>query len=150
MKHNPTILLVDDSPLFRETLREIIAMVRPTWQVLEATNGAEGVELAQTRLPDLILLDLNMPVMNGDEAANRLRAHPQTHAMPVVLMTSEDRDDPVVVRLRSLCQGFLSKPFSLRELNRLLDRFAMQAYENSLEKEASHAPYLGQPALGST
>jgi two-component system cell cycle response regulator DivK len=148
MELNPTILLVDDSPLFRETLREIINMVRPEWEVLEAANGAEGVELAQAHLPDLILLDLNMPVMDGYDAATHLRAHPQTHALPVVLMTSEDSDDPFVVRLRALCQGFLAKPFSLRELSRLLDRFAVPAQTKASEAEG--LPFLPQPLLGST
>src|SRR6185503_19371720 len=100
MKLNRTLLIVDDNALFREILHGLIDMAHPTWRVIEAGDGAEGVQLAQTNSPDLIFLDLHMPRMNGYEAALQLQAHSTTRATPVVLMTSADEDDPLVVRLR--------------------------------------------------
>jgi two-component system cell cycle response regulator DivK len=140
MNHTPTVLLVDDNTAFRELLRDFIQLAHPGWRVLEASNGAEGVELAQRWLPDLIFLDLNMPVMNGYEAALRLQAQPTTEALPLVMMTNEDANEPLVVRLRTLCQGALLKPFSLRELERHLDRLVgLQP-----EKEAPRPMCVGQ------
>jgi two-component system, HptB-dependent secretion and biofilm response regulator len=139
MNHTPTVLLVDDNITFRELLRDFIQLVRPGWRVVEASNGAEGVELAQRWLPDLILLDLNMPVMNGYEAALQLQAQPSTEHLPLVMMTNEDADAPFVARLRALCQGALFKPFSLRELERHLD----QLIKLQPEKEAVGLGFVG-------
>lgn len=80
------ILIVDDSPLFRKLLRKALE-IQAGWQICgEAANGKEGVELAQTTSPDVIVLDLSMPVMNGLEAARILGQ--QTPKVPVIMFTS--------------------------------------------------------------
>ena len=80
------ILIVDDSPVFRRLLRKALE-VQPGWQVCgEAVNGKEGVEMAQNISPDLIVLDLSMPVMNGLEAARILGE--QMSNVPVIMFTS--------------------------------------------------------------
>lgn len=80
------ILIVDDSALFRKLLRKALE-IQAGWQVCgEATNGREGVEMAQTALPDVIVLDLSMPVMNGLEAARVLGQ--QMPQVPVIMFTS--------------------------------------------------------------
>jgi CheY-like chemotaxis protein len=122
MKNTVTVLIVDDNLLFRETLREILRLTHPGWQVLEASNGRIGLDLAQARQPDLILLDFNMPIMNGYEVASALRERPETANIPIALISSEDQDNPIMVRMRSLCQEILSKPFSLRDIDRLIER----------------------------
>jgi CheY-like chemotaxis protein len=142
LKLQPTVLLVDDNETFRSLVCDIFQLMRPGWRIIEASNGAEAVELAQTMLPDLILLDINMPVMNGYDATLRLRAEPKTSAVPVLLMTSEDADDPLVTRLRTLVHGILFKPFSLRDLERSLDRLVPLP-----EKEIRSRPLVGRPVL---
>ena len=80
------ILIVDDSPVFRKLLRKALE-IEAGWQVCgEAVNGKEGIELAQRTLPDLIVLDLSMPVMNGLEAA-RILGQQMPH-IPVIIFTS--------------------------------------------------------------
>ena len=80
------ILIVDDSPLFRKLLRKALE-VQAGWQICgEAANGKEGIELAQKTSPDLIVLDLSMPVMNGLEAARILGQ--QMPNIPVIMFTS--------------------------------------------------------------
>lgn len=80
------ILIVDDSPVFRKLLRKALE-IEAGWQVCgEAVNGKEGIELAQRTLPDLIVLDLSMPVMNGLEAARVLGQ--QMPQVPVIMFTS--------------------------------------------------------------
>lgn len=115
-----TILLVEDNPLMRETLCDILHVFHPDWRVMTASNGLEGVEAAQRSRPDLIVLDLHMPVMNGYEMALSLQASPDTCRIPLVLNTSEDQNHPLVKRLQSMCNGVLDKPFSLYDLDRVL------------------------------
>ncbi len=115
-----TILLVEDNPLMRETLCDILHVFHPDWQVMTASNGLEGVEVAQRSRPDLIVLDLHMPVMNGYEMALSLQASPETCRIPLILNTSEDQNHPLVKRLQSMCKGVLDKPFSLYDLDRVL------------------------------
>lgn len=117
-----TILIVDDNPLFRETLREILRLSHPHWQILEACDGQMGLEAARANLPDLMLLDFNMPIMNGYEVALALRNRLDTAQIPLVLITSEDTDHPLIGRLRHFCQEILFKPFRLRDIERVLDR----------------------------
>jgi twitching motility two-component system response regulator PilH len=115
-----TILLVEDNPLMLETLCDIIHVFHPDWRVMTASNGLEGMEVAQRNQPDLIVLDFHMPVMNGYEMALSLQAKPETCGIPLVLNTSEDQDHPLVKRLQSMCKAVLDKPFSLYDLDRVL------------------------------
>ena len=75
-----TILLVEDNPLMRETLCDILHVFHPDWRVMTASNGLEGVEVARRNRPDLIVLDLHMPVMNGGSEIEffRLARHGET------------------------------------------------------------------------
>jgi CheY-like chemotaxis protein len=122
MKDYPTVLIVDDNRVIRETLRDVLHLLRPTWRLIEASNGLEAVETAYARRPDLILLDFNMPLMNGYEVALALRGQDETKHVPIVVITSEDSDNASVKRLRALCQGMLHKPFAIKDLERILDR----------------------------
>lgn len=124
MKKSATILIVDDNRLFRETLREILYLVCPYWQVIEASNGLDGAELAQSSRPDLIFLDFHMPIMNGYELVVALQKQAETRAIPLILMTSADAEHPLISRMHAFCLGVLFKPFSLKELEHLLERVA--------------------------
>jgi CheY-like chemotaxis protein len=115
-----TILLVEDDPLLRETLCDILRVFHPEWHIMTASNGLEGVEVAQRTHPDLIVLDFHMPVMNGYEMALTLQAKPETRGIPLVLNTSEDKDHPLVKRLQSMCKAVLGKPASLKDFDRVL------------------------------
>ncbi len=120
MNKGATILIVEDERLFREMLCEVIQLIQPTWRIYEAKNGQEGLEVAQAKHPDLIILDFHMPVMNGYQLATTLQQRPETCTIPLILSTSEDSTHPLVRRLRALCQAVLFKPFSLGELERIL------------------------------
>ena len=118
MNKGATILVVEDDRLFREMLCEVIQAIRPAWRIYEARNGQEGLELAQTKRPDLIIMDFHMPMMNGYQLAMALQQKSETSTIPLILSTSEDSTHPLVRRLRALCQAVLFKPFSLSELER--------------------------------
>lgn len=120
-----TILIVEDNSLLRETLCDLLRMTHPDWQIIEAENGLAGFELAQRLQPHVILLDFNMPVMNGYELALMLQNQPETSAIPLILNSAEDTDHPLIRRLHTMCQAVLSKPFSLREIERTVANLLM-------------------------
>lgn len=120
MVDGTTILLVEDNPLMRETLCDILQVFHPDWRVMTASNGLEGIQAAQRNHPDLIVLDFHMPVMNGYEMALSLQAQPETRQIPLILNTTEDQNHPLVKRLQSMCNAVLNKPFSLYDLDRVL------------------------------
>ena len=126
MVDSTTILLVEDNPMMRETLCDILHVFHPDWHVMTASNGREGVEMAERSRPDLIVLDFHMPVMNGYEMALTLQAKPETCKIPLVLNTSEDQDHPLVERLQSMCKAVLGKPSSLYDFDRVLKYVLVQ------------------------
>ncbi len=101
------ILLVDDAMTIRKLER---AMLGSSYEYLEAGNGAEANTLARQCLPDLIVMDLHMPVQDGIDGLAALKREPATQRIPVLILTSENEEQK---RLRCLalgCAGFLRKP----------------------------------------
>ncbi len=139
MVDGTTILLVEDNPLMRETLCDILQVFHPEWRVMTASNGLEGVEAAQRNHPDLIVLDFHMPVMNGYEMALSLQAQPETRQIPLILNTTEDQNHPLVKRLQSMCNAVLNKPFSLSDLDHVLNAVLRQ---RTFAVTREHAPIL--------
>jgi CheY-like chemotaxis protein len=115
------ILIVDDYQPNRAWIRELIGTLHPQARVLEAQNGREGLALAFAEQPDLILLDVHMPEMDGYETARALRALPQTQAIPLVAMTLADTEQSLTLAyLRPFCRSVLLKPFSAAQLSAAL------------------------------
>ena len=112
--HRPLILVVDDQRANRELLEAQLDELG--YEVRQAVDGIEALEAVAEREPDLVLLDIDMPRLDGISVCRRLKAHPVRRLIPVVLLTaSSDRE----VRLRGLEAGaddFLNKPFDAREL----------------------------------
>ena len=124
MKEN-AILVVEDISMNRRLIRDILEYHR--YEVVEAENGAEAIRIARECLPCLILMDLQMPVMNGLEAAGILKNDPLTKEIKIVAITSfamaGDKD-------RVLAAGFdeyVSKPLNTRELPALIKRLLSSA-----------------------
>lgn len=107
------ILVVDDIDYNRELLGHHLR--RYGFQIFEAENGAEALEKAATLLPDLILLDMKMPVMDGYEASLKLRLDRPTRSIPIIAITAsamkEDEE-----KIRRLCSGYIRKPVSISDL----------------------------------
>ena len=97
------ILLVDDQPLFRRALATLIAEQPRLSVVGEAQNGLEAVEMARTLGPDLVLMDVEMPVMNGVEATRRIRE--ELPAVKVVILTVSEADDHLFEAIRFGAHG---------------------------------------------
>jgi two-component system cell cycle response regulator DivK len=108
------ILVVEDNELNLKLVRDVLCYAG--YQVIEARSGEQGVELAAECRPDLVLMDLQLPGIDGTETLRQLRASPLTQGVPVVAVTAfamrEDRDQA----FRSGFDGYVEKPFSVREL----------------------------------
>jgi two-component system cell cycle response regulator len=109
-----TILIADDSKLIREMLTE--TLVCRGYRVIEAQNGEEVVRLARTKKPDLIISDIEMPVMDGIEACRLLAKTPGTAAIPVIILTVRSSTADIKAGLEAHAVDYLTKPFDPDEL----------------------------------
>ncbi len=117
------ILLVDDQPLFRRAIATLVGDQPGLVVVGEAENGLQGLELAHSLRPDVVLLDVEMPVMNGVEATRRIRD--EVPAAKVVILTVSEEDDHLFDAIRYGAHGYLLKnlrPEQLYELIRAVVR----------------------------
>ncbi|MER7719252.1 response regulator transcription factor [Streptomyces flaveolus] len=103
------VLLVDDQPLIRSGFRAFLDLEDDIEVVAEAADGSEGLELARTHLPDIALIDIQMPVMDGIEATRRIAADPSLAGVHVVILTNYGLDEYVFNALRAGAAGFLVK-----------------------------------------
>jgi len=108
------LLLVDDQSLFREALRTLLSLQPDFDIVAEAANGEEALALAASRRPDVALMDLRMPVMNGVEATRRLTG--TVPATRVIVLTTFDEDTEVFEALRAGAVGYLLKASNAEKL----------------------------------
>ena len=103
------VLLVDDQPLLRSGFRALLDVEDDIEVVAEAADGEEGLALARRHLPDIALLDIRMPVMDGIEATRRIAADPALAGVHVVILTNYGLDEHVFTALRAGAAGFLVK-----------------------------------------
>jgi CheY-like chemotaxis protein/phosphoribosyl 1,2-cyclic phosphodiesterase len=108
------VLVVDDDPNLRELART--ALTRDGYAVLEAADGEEGLRLAQQLRPDLVVLDLNMPKLDGITVLTRLRAHPETARLPVLILTAQGDEGSTRTGFQAGATDYLSKPFTIPQL----------------------------------
>jgi PAS domain S-box-containing protein len=113
--HGPATLLYIEDNLANLNLVETILLCRPRWRTMPALQGLVGLDLAREHSPDLILLDLHLPDIMGEEVLRRLRADPRTAAIPVVVITA-DATRSTVERLRNAgADAYLTKPLDIDE-----------------------------------
>ena len=118
------ILIVEDNLDIIYIHRRIVQNLG--YDFILAVNGKEAVEMAATQLPDLILLDIMLPVMDGLEAARQIRKNPKTHFIPILAVTAkitlEDKEDC----LRNGCDDYLPKPFTHLQLSSRIEKLLKQ------------------------
>ncbi|HEX5503711.1 MAG TPA: response regulator [Thermomicrobiales bacterium] len=114
-----TILLVEDNEMNRDMLSR--RLQRRGYDVVIAVDGGEGVALARSARPDLILMDMSLPVLDGWEAAHQLKAAPATRAIPIIALTAHAMASDREQALAAGCDDYDSKPV---ELPRLLAKIA--------------------------
>lgn len=112
------ILIVDDSPSQLMGIRRIVEKLGH--EAITAEDGAEGVDKARSELPDLVLMDVVMPNLNGFQATRAITRDPATKHIPVVMVTTKDQETDRVWGMRQGAKAYLSKPFSEAELAEMI------------------------------
>jgi len=109
-----TILIVEDTPANMKLATAILE--NAGHMVLQAEDAPDGIALARANAPDLILMDIQLPGMNGLEAIKILKEYPATRAIPVIVLTAFAMKDEEEKIRASGCDGYLAKPFHYKEL----------------------------------
>ncbi len=115
-----TVVVVDDQPLIRSALRDLIARESDLILLGEAANGAEAVELAATLMPDVVLMDIRMPGMDGIEATAAICARADLATVRVLILTTFEEDHYIVDALAAGASGFIGKGTDAPELMRAI------------------------------
>jgi len=120
-----TILYIEDNEYNRKIVRQLLA--RTSYRLVEANDGESGVAMAQHEIPQLILMDVQLPKMSGLDATRALKADPRTSHIPIIVITSfalsGDREKAAVAG----ADNYLAKPYSPRELLALVRQYLPEA-----------------------
>ena len=114
MRKAPQLLIVDDEPSARQTMEMLL--LREAYELHFAVNGPEALEKLETLSPDVILLDVMMPGMDGFEVCRQLKKHHSWQHIPIILVTALDTKQDLATGLDSGADDFLHKPFNGLEL----------------------------------
>ena len=115
------ILIVEDEPKTLVLIRDLLQV--SGFKTIEATDGEKGVELAKTKKPDLILMDIMMPKMDGYTACREIKMDKTTKAIPVVMLTSLDYELNKELGRDMGANGYMTKPFNRQELLDVINQF---------------------------
>ena len=123
----PTILVVEDDPMNRDMLARRLAW--EGYQIQTANNGRQAVEMASLEHPDLILMDVGIPLLNGWQATSQLKSRPDTSGIPIIILTAYALTEDRQKSISSGCDDYETKPINfehlLGKMRRCLDRTAV-------------------------
>jgi two-component system cell cycle response regulator DivK len=108
------ILVIEDTEDNRRIVRDLLT--NAGFELIEARDGETGIAMAAEHLPDLILMDIQLPIVNGYDATRRIKANPATRHIPVIAVTSYALSGDEAKAVDAGCDGYIAKPFSPRNL----------------------------------
>jgi two-component system phosphate regulon response regulator PhoB len=129
------ILVIEDDEDIQELLK--FNLVKEGYQVLAAQTGEDGLRMATHNLPDLILLDLMLPKIDGLEVCKRIRAHQRASAIPIIMLTAKGEESDVVTGLEVGADDYIAKPFS--------PKVVIARIRNILRRHEKSAPTSEEP-----
>jgi two-component system, cell cycle response regulator DivK len=121
------ILMVEDTEDNRQIIRDLMESVG--YDLIEAEEGASGVAMAAEHKPDLILMDIQLPVMDGYEACRRIKANPELRHIPIIAVTSYALSGDETKTKAAGCDGYVAKPSSPRQLLAKMNEFLERSTE---------------------
>lgn len=116
-----TILYVEDNPENRLLVKRIL--MAENYELLEATNAAQAINLLETTTPDLILMDINMPDMDGYTLTTRIKSMPGLARVPILALTANVMRGDKEKTLEAGCDGYIQKPLDVDQLVREIEKF---------------------------
>ncbi len=149
-EENPRVLLIDDNEEIRSYIREFIDH---KYHVFETENGSKGLELAREELPDVIICDVMMPVMDGYEFVKQLKGSKETDFIPVIMLTAKAEQTDKLEGLGLGANDYIVKPFDIEEVllkvdnlitsqKKIKSRFSSVSYNLNIETESAEARFL--------
>jgi two-component system cell cycle response regulator DivK len=115
------ILVVEDQEDNRRIIRDLL--MSAGYELIEAQDGAEGVRLAESERPDLILMDIQLPVLDGHEATRQIKQNPELRHIPIIVVTSYALSGDDQKAMAAGSDGYMAKPFSPRQLLATIRKF---------------------------
>jgi two-component system, sensor histidine kinase and response regulator len=136
-KKNPTILIVDDNP---NNIKVLAIILTPfNYKIVIATDGAGAVEMVDRVRPDLILLDIMMPVMDGYEACRIIKSKKENTNIPVLFLSALDEKESIVEGFEAGGVDYITKPFNKEELfSRIRTHLELKLARDEIEKSNNH------------
>ncbi len=135
--NNGTVLIVDDTPTNLEVLQEVLA--NANYEVLVAIDGESAIEQVNYARPDIILLDVMMPGLDGFETCRRLKDNPETNSIPVIFMTALSETSDKVRGFETGAVDYITKPFQHSEvLARVRTQITLSSLQKGLERQVQH------------
>ena len=130
--NKPVIMIVDDEPLNIYMLRESL---KDDYKLIIATRGAQALTLAEKKMPDLILLDIMMPEMDGYEACIKLKENDKTKDIPVFFITALNDDEDKSIGYEYGAEDFITKPFDIKEVRKRINLYlTLQIQEQKIKE----------------
>ncbi len=116
-----SVMVIEDNEINMKLVRSLLEIGR--FNIIEAVDAETGLELAREKQPDLILMDIQLPGMDGLEATSRLKANPSTKHIPVIALTSYAMDADKEKAQEVGCDGYISKPINTRTFLKEIEKF---------------------------
>jgi len=130
MRTRKRILIVDDDLDLCHILQTVLD--QQGYDTVLAVNGKEAVDLATSQLPDLILMDIMLPVMDGLQATRLIRENSNTHSTPILAMTARVSVEDKQNCFRSGCDDFIAKPFTVKEMTSCIEKMLKYSSVNQV------------------
>lgn len=139
------ILVIDDDDLVSRTLQRALKMY--DHQVMTASSGIEGLQLARRHPPDLFILDIMMPGVDGYQVCRQIRGDPLLQELPVLFLTAKAKDEDKIEGFRAGGDDYLSKPFNMQELELRVKAILRRAAPEKVETEMANEVIVGNVTL---
>jgi DNA-binding response OmpR family regulator len=140
-----TILVIDDDELVSRTLQRALKMY--DYQVMTANSGIEGLQLARRHRPDLIILDIMMPGVDGYQVCRQIRGDPLLKELPVLFLTAKAKDEDKIEGFRAGADDYLVKPFNMQELELRVKAILRRVTQEDPEPEEITEVIVGNVVL---
>ncbi len=137
---NPKILYIDDDPLNRSLVNRLLSSY--DFKVIEAENGIEGIQIAKEEIPDLILMDINMPGLDGHETTTRMRTIQGLKTTPIIAVTARTTTGERELAIAAGCNGFITKPIDVDQFPHQVTAYLEGQKDTISQAERQH--FLGQ------
>jgi len=116
------ILIAEDNALVNKVLQLVL---KPRYEIIPALDGKQAVDMTVAQMPDLVLMDMIMPKINGFQATRLIRQHPKTHSIPIIALTGLTSSEEQNECFQSGCNEYIAKPFKAEDLVPCIEKLLM-------------------------